>query len=151
VKAIVSTFNVDPKFADNLVGPAFDQLATTAANGEKHLDLLSLRKHGVIEHDASLTRFDFGDAGADNFTRGDNFTPQQSLVNQLKEFGNARNGTLDWTGFGNARLLRIRQEKASDPSFTNGLKESLTALGEAVVALRLLGDGNGLPVKWMDT
>jgi hypothetical protein len=143
VKALGSTFNVDPALSGTLFDQAAGALGTPAANGGKQLDLLSLRKHGVIEHDASLTRKDYGDAG------NDNFTPQQSLVNQLKSF--AVNGKLDFAGIAKARLLRIQQEKASDPGFVNGVKESATALGEAVVAIRLLGDGNSLPVQWIDT
>jgi hypothetical protein len=50
-------------------------------------------------------------------------------------------------------LLRIQQEKAIDPSFHNGIVCSGTALGEAVLVVKILGggDGSGLPVEWMDS
>jgi hypothetical protein len=143
VKALATTFNVDSTLAGKLVDTAFNQLGTDGSDGVRKLDLVSLNTHGVIEHDASLTRNDLGDAG------NDNFTPQQSLVDQLKTF--VVNGNLDFTGIAKARLLRIQQEKKSDPNFNNGLQESLTALGEAVIAIRLLGDGQVLPARWMDT
>jgi hypothetical protein len=143
VDALVKTFNVVPGLAGALFDQAAGALGTNNANGEKELSLLSLRTHNVIEHDASLTRYDFGDAGKDNFT------PQKKLVDQLKSF--AVNGVLDWTSIAKARLLRIQQEKESDPNFVNGLKESATAIGEAVVAIRLLGDGNVLRADWVDS
>jgi hypothetical protein len=89
-----------------------------------------LNEHGVIEHDASLTRKDYGDAG------NDCVSPQQNLVNQLKTF--AVNGKLDITGVSKARLLRIQQEKSSDPDFDNGFVNAGTSLTELLLLLNCL-------------
>jgi hypothetical protein len=81
VKALTSTYNVD----SSLAGFLFDQAALRL--GFSVLDFSILNKHGVVEHDASLTRKDYGDA------RNDCVSPQQNRVNQFKAF--AVNGKLD--------------------------------------------------------
>ncbi len=98
---------------------------------------MELRKHGVIEHDASLTRFDYGDVGKDNFT------PQKELVDQLKSF--AVDGNIDWTGMVKARLMRIQQEQKSDKNYSYPLIGSSAGLAEAFASMRILGDGKQLP------
>jgi hypothetical protein len=80
VKALVGTFNVDIGLAKGLFDKVSKKLGTIGSDGKRQLDLSSLRNHGVIEHDASLTRKDYGDLG------NDNFTVQKSLVDQLKTF-----------------------------------------------------------------
>jgi hypothetical protein len=137
VNGISSVFNFSPLLA----GTLFENAALNM--GQRVIDLEMIRKHGLLEHDASLTRYDTGDSGKDNFT------PRQELVNQLKSF--AVNGYLDWTGIAKARLFRISQEQKSNPNFQNGLKESTLAIGECVFIIRVLGDGNRLPVEWMDS
>jgi hypothetical protein len=95
------------------------------------LDLVDLREHNVVEHDASLTRRDAGDA------EGDNWSPQPDLVEQLKSL--SKDGKyLDWCDFAKARLLRMKQEQASDPNYSLSFKQSFIAYGESSLVLRSL-------------
>jgi hypothetical protein len=145
VNGLSGVYNLSPFLAGTLFENAALalNLAEVGSSGQREIDLKVIREHGVIEHDASLSRYDYGDAGKDNFT------PQEALVTQLKSF--AVNGFLDWTGIAKARLLRIQQEQKSDPTFQNGLKESTLAIGECIFVIRILGDGDKIPVQWIDS
>jgi hypothetical protein len=145
VNALVNAFNLDSELAAALFQVAAIPLGIRGNSGEIEIDLKMLRKHGVIEHDASLTRYDFGDQGEGK----DNFTPQKELVEQLKSL--AVNGYIDWNGMAKARLLRIQQEKISDKNYTNPLIGASAGLAEAFVSMRIMGDGTRLPEKWIDS
>jgi hypothetical protein len=142
INALMNVYNLDNPLASKLVNDAIADLGYTDANGNKALDLDTLSTHNHIEHDASLTRRDYGD--------GDNHTPQADLIEQLKGMS-ADGETLGWTEMAKARNLRASQESAVDPSYGLDLKHKALALGEASLVLRILGTGDSMPVDWIDT
>eukprot|EP00475_Leptophrys_vorax_P013098 TRINITY_DN1947_c0_g4_i2.p2 TRINITY_DN1947_c0_g4~~TRINITY_DN1947_c0_g4_i2.p2 ORF type:complete len:259 (-),score=91.36 TRINITY_DN1947_c0_g4_i2:1735-2511(-) len=144
VNAITSVLNVDSGLANTLVGTAIKFLGYTDSTGTKVIDLDALRKHNVIEHDASLTRKDIGDSGADNYS------PQPDLIEQLK--GLSTDGqTLGWTEIAKARNLRTSQESASDPSYGLDVGHAVAAYTEAAFTLRVLGTGESIPLDFIDS
>jgi len=142
VGALMNVYNLDVVLASKLVDDAIADLGYTDSNGNKALDLDTLSTHQHIEHDASLTRKDYGE--------GDNHTPQPDLIEQLKELS-PDGQTLGWTEMAKARNLRVQQEQASDPSFNFDLRHKSLALGEATLVLRILGTGDAMPVDWIDS
>lgn len=140
--ALTSVYNLEASFADFLIDQGF-ALATTDSHGNQVLDLQSLRAHNVIEHDASLTRFDIGD-------KGDNWTAQRALIDQLKSLS-SDGKTLGWKEFAKARRLREKQEAASDSSYSLPLKQGAGALLEAAVAIRVFGNGDSIPLSTVES
>jgi hypothetical protein len=140
--AFNSVYNLDLSAAQNLVDQAIAEVGYADANGNKMIDLDAFDKHNFIEHDASLSRKDYGD--------GDNHTPQAALIAQLK--GLSTDGTsLGWNEMAKARKLRAAQEQAVDPSYTLDAKHAFLALGESATFLRLLGTGDAMPLDWVDS
>lgn len=143
IAGLTGIYNLESNFANTLADSAFE-LAETDAYGRKVLDLQALRKHNAIEHDASLIRYDFGDVG------GDNFSAQRILLNQLKNLS-SDGKSLGWKDFAKARNLRQKQEQSSDASFSLTTKQSATAISEATAALRVFGDGNSIPLDYVES
>jgi hypothetical protein len=143
-KALLSVFNLSTDLTSALFVDAYNHTVLhSAENTTQYIDLKELSKHNGVEHDASLTRYDYGDAG------NENFTPQPALINQLKSF--AADGALDLTSSTKARILRIKQEKASDPTYSLESRFDDDGLIDSVLIFRLLGTGKTLPVEWVDT
>jgi hypothetical protein len=144
INAIVTVLNVDSGLAGTLVNTATSLLGYTNANGVKVLDLDALRKHNVIEHDASLTRRDIGDSG------NDNYSAQPDLIEQLKSLS-TDGSTLGWNEIAKARNLRQSQEKSSDPTYGLDIAHTAAALAEGVFTLRVLGTGDNIPLDFIDS
>jgi hypothetical protein len=140
--ATYSVFRLAPEFSAVLFDDAYNRTGHTEG-GVEMIDLKGLRNHNELEHDFSITRYDYGDAGKDNFT------PQPTLVNQLKSF--AVDGVLDLTSCTKARLLRIQQEKKSDPKYYSDDRLDDLGIAESFLIFRFLGTGKVLPVRWADT
>jgi hypothetical protein len=143
ISAFKLVFNVKDDIPTRIFNRAAEMIGGLGDNGEIIVSLEDLREHGVIEHDASLTRFDFGDPGKDNYMQ------QKSLVEQMKGF--ARNSSLDYTGIIQAMALRIKQENSSDSDFTYGESERRRGLNEAAFTIRLFGNGKSIPIDWIDS
>src|SRR5262245_36361397 len=75
VAAAEAQLGIAPSFTESLVRTAMDQLGRPGPDGVKVLNLADLAEHGVIEHDASLTRKDAH--------RGSNVEVCEPLVDQL--------------------------------------------------------------------
>ncbi|KAJ3298433.1 hypothetical protein HK104_010693 [Borealophlyctis nickersoniae] len=114
------------------------------AAGEIVYGLDDLRKHGGIEHDASLTRDDFNLS-----PNQDNFSLNQTLYAQLISFANSATGRLDITSMAKARKVRQADSKARNPNPDFGPQQFYAAHGEAARFLLFFGHqfGNEVPVK----
>jgi hypothetical protein len=144
VNAFISVLGIDATLADKQAVNGLTKLGYTDSNGVQRLDLDALSKHNVIEHDASLTREDLGD-------NGDNWTVQPYLVAQLKSLSPDGTSPLGWNEIAKARNLRVKQEKASDPSYSLSLDLTAVALGQGVFVLRILGTGDAIPLEYIDS
>jgi hypothetical protein len=142
--AVIKVYNVEEAIGQGLAANTIKLLGYTNANGTQVFDLDALSKHGIMEHDASLTRHDFGDAD------GDNHSPQPALIEQLKAFS-PDGTTLSWTEMAKARNLRVKQESASDPSYNLPQAFATAAISETCFTLRLLGTGEEIPLDWVDS
>jgi hypothetical protein len=143
VDGLQNVFNFAPEIGMAFFEGTFNRTeGYVGSDGTQFLDLYVIREHNQIEHDASLFRYDYNSPG------NDNFTPQPSLVNQMKGF--AVNNLLDMTAVSKARLLRIQQEKAFDAKYF--LDDRLDHEGtlESGFIYRLFGTGKSIPVDWID-
>ncbi|KNC98865.1 uncharacterized protein SPPG_05833 [Spizellomyces punctatus DAOM BR117] len=105
------------------------------AQGETVFGLDDLRKHGGIEHDASLTRNDFNTS-----PNHDNFSFNQTLYDQLISLKNPTTGRLDTDSLAKARFLRQSESKATNPAPVFDVKQDLLAHGEAALLLTVFGN-----------
>lgn len=105
-------------------------LADSPNPSRLYLDLDDLDRHGVIEHDFSLSRVDayFG-----NVAR-----PDAGLINQLLSFAPVDTWTLE--AIGKARYARVIDSISNDPNVTYTNKEMILSYGEAALLLSILSD-----------
>jgi hypothetical protein len=132
VEAISSVYKLDKSFAQKLSSSAIKDLGSKRNPGTLDLDALSA--HDVIEHDASLTRFDA--------VQGDNHSFQPDLLHQILNI--SAEDTIGVPELGQLRTLREAQ------SLENGgkalsFKQNLVANGESALLLQAFGvrDPNG--------
>ncbi|KAJ3137021.1 hypothetical protein HK101_003926 [Irineochytrium annulatum] len=126
----------------NLFSSQSMPLGTVLPDGTKIVSLAELDKHGAIEHDASLTR-------NDAFT-GDNTSFNSTLLDQLLSFSSdGVHVTID--ELAKFRAAREKYSKATNPSFTFGLKQQFTAYGEAALLYEAMKDDTGnIRVDWIE-
>lgn len=127
VHAIHERLGVAPSIAKLLAKAAVDNFGKPGENGEIVVDLSDLVQHGIIEHDASLTRLD---------SRDGNAAPVHGpLLDQL--LGLSQDGkTLTLEDLATAHQLRIAQSSAGGHSVP--LKASVLGLFEAAVLYQVL-------------
>eukprot|EP00475_Leptophrys_vorax_P028432 TRINITY_DN410_c0_g1_i2.p1 TRINITY_DN410_c0_g1~~TRINITY_DN410_c0_g1_i2.p1 ORF type:complete len:257 (+),score=66.23 TRINITY_DN410_c0_g1_i2:57-773(+) len=142
--ALVNVYQIDAALAEGFADAAFSLgVGYSDAAGNKYFDLDALDRHNVIEHDASLTREDFGD-------NGDNFTPQEYLIEQLK--GLSEDGqSLGFSEMAKARKLRVSQESSCDPTYSLDETRETFAYFEAAFTVRVLGQGTSIPLDFVDS
>lgn len=127
VHAIHERLGVATSIAGVLAKAAVDNFGKPGENGETVVDLSDLVRHGVIEHDASLTRPDSRDGDA-----GPVCAP---LLEQL--LGLSKDGqTLTLEDLATAHQLRIAQSSAGGHSVP--IKASVLGLFEAAVLYQVL-------------
>jgi hypothetical protein len=127
VHAIHERLGVASSIARMLAKAAVDNFGKPGENGEIVVDLADLVKHGVIEHDASLTRPDSRDGNAAAVCA--------PLLDQL--LGLSKDGqTLTLEDLATAHQLRIAQSSAGGHSVP--LKASALGLFEAAVLYQVL-------------
>jgi hypothetical protein len=127
VHAIHERLGVATSIARMLATAAVDNFGKPGENGEKIVDLADLVKHGVIEHDASLTRPDSRD--------GDAGPVCPPLLDQL--LGLSRDTkTLTLEDLATAHQLRIAQSSAGGHSVS--VKASVLGLFEAAILYQVL-------------
>ncbi|KAL1918617.1 uncharacterized protein VTP21DRAFT_2639 [Calcarisporiella thermophila] len=103
--------------------------------------LSDLNPHNVVEHDASITRSDFG-------TTPDYIKLNQTLLEQFLSM--SKDGqyiTLD--DIKRVRKLREQQCKAENPRYSFDMIKKMAANFEAVTIVFVFGDGKKAPVKWI--
>eukprot|EP00475_Leptophrys_vorax_P019696 TRINITY_DN26_c0_g1_i1.p1 TRINITY_DN26_c0_g1~~TRINITY_DN26_c0_g1_i1.p1 ORF type:complete len:239 (-),score=64.52 TRINITY_DN26_c0_g1_i1:34-750(-) len=142
--ALVRVYQVDEGLAAGFVDLASSMgVGYTGEDGNKYFDLDAFNKHNVIEHDASLTREDFGDDG-------DNFTPRKYLIEQLKDL--SEDGvSLGFKEMAQARKLRVAQESSRDASYSLDDTRETFAYFEAALTVRVLGTGTSIPLEFVDS
>ena len=97
------------------------------------MDLDDLDKHNFIEHDGSLSRAPFHEAGDDHTFRQDIFDQV------LNFFSNTTDATASVTEASKAHLHRVQTDSRS-PDFSYGSKQTFLALGETALYLMAMGD-----------
>lgn len=143
VSALTSALNLSPT-----VATVFAAVAVTA-NPDKsahYFDLNQVNKHGLIEHDVSLSRNDF--------LLGDNHTFNQGIFDAVME----TYGTDEKTSFESASKARYGRLAAAKKAheevgkdFQYGIKEFVLSYGESALLLGLLGDPKEgkIPVEFL--
>ncbi|EFQ36716.1 hypothetical protein CGRA01v4_14155 [Colletotrichum graminicola] len=126
-RALADGINVDPYVSKLLFDHAIE---TNPDPKAATFDLDHLNRHGIIEHDASLTRPDnrFGDPGA--------FDPEvysETLQYWPDPIVSVRQGAA-------ARLARIRTSAGTNIDFEMRLEDNLRGLGEIAGFYLTLGD-----------
>jgi hypothetical protein len=133
VRALTETINFDATLAKRFFSIA---LFANPILGATKLDLNQLAKHGVIEHDVSLSR--------DDFSLGDNISFNtgiwQTFFSQVEDLE-----TIDIPTASRARWYRLLA--CSDAHAKQGIKlqygvkEMLFGYGESALYIGVLGDG----------
>jgi hypothetical protein len=144
VKALGDTINFDTTLSKNFYAAA---LFANPTFGAKSLDLDMLAKHGVIEHDVSLTRNDvsFGDNKSFN---GGIWQIFKSQVEGKDTIDVPTASAARWH-----RLLACSEDHARQgTTITYGIKEMLFGYGESALYLSALGDAAAgqVPTKYLN-
>jgi hypothetical protein len=144
VEALTGVYNLDSTLAGSLADGVESLYGVEDANGDTVFNLADMRNHNLTEHDASLTRSDFGDVSHDNWS------PQPDLIQQMVSL--SQDGeSLTWCDLVKTRFLRIEQESASDPSFNFTAKNAEVAHLNTVVAMEVFGNGQNMSLKFFQS
>lgn len=108
--------------------------------GRKCLNLNQLALHGIVEHDVSLTRYDYN--------QGDNHSPQPNLIQELLA-SSADGKTLTADDLAALRKRRIEEQKQDNPELKYGSFEHTLGCGEIALILNVLGDGQSVPCDYI--
>jgi hypothetical protein len=104
------------------------------------LNLDQLARPGVVEHDVSLTRRDYGE--------GDNITVQRDLVEALLDSSSDGGKTISIDDLIKYRATRMDQQKSKNPRGVKfGPQQQRVALGEVAFTVGLFGDGERVGVE----
>ncbi|KAI8999200.1 Chloroperoxidase [Gaertneriomyces semiglobifer] len=116
-------------------------------DGSVVFGLDDLRKHGGIEHDASLTRNDF-----DLSPSNDNYSLNRTLYDQLIANANPKTQRLDTTSMARTRKTRQSHSRVNNPDPDFGPRQFVLAHGESAILLNFFGHqfGNEVPVNFAD-
>ena len=108
------------------------------AEGVAVLNLDQLDRPSVVEHDVSLTRFDYA--------QGDNHTPQPELIkNLLAASGNGY--TFTAADLVKLRKTRYERQKQDNPALHFEATQNQIACAEIALLLKVLGNGTEVPVS----
>lgn len=106
------------------------------------VDLQQLGVRGVIEHDISLTRYDEAE--------GDNSSPQPALIDALLASSSDGGESITMDDLLRFRRHRIETQRKSNATLKYGTLEHTFGVTEMVNMLNFIGDGEKVPVKWLD-
>jgi hypothetical protein len=106
------------------------------------VDLQQLSVRGVIEHDISLTRNDEAE--------GDNTSPQPVLIDALLASSSDGGETVTLDDLLKFRRQRIETQKKNNASLKYGTLEHIFGCTEIVNIMNFVGDGEKVPVRWLD-
>ncbi|KAH8762425.1 Chloroperoxidase [Hyaloscypha finlandica] len=143
VKAMTSAINLDVEIAKIFASVAL----TTNPNAHAHsFDLDHVSRHGLIEHDVSLSR--------DDFALGDNHTFNADIWKSvLDTYGDSKetNFALATEARYNRVIAAKKAHEAANKDFTYGIKEAVLSYGETAILMSLLGNPkNGkIPVEYL--
>jgi hypothetical protein len=132
ITALTSIYNVDRAFAEELATSAISSVGSS--KDATSINLSDLNKHDIIEHDASLTRFDF--------KQGDNFRMQPKLLDALIEDAGKGAKYITVQSLGKTRARREAESKAAGSPALNA-KATTLAYGETGLLLQALGHLSG--------
>jgi len=127
---LINQFEEALNFAPGVLDDVAAGVVSTGTRGDGTFDLPDSARHGVVEHDASLSRADtfFGDAGV--------FNPiiwaavRKSFVNPTISIDEAAR----------ARSVRIAEARASNPQFNLSDAAVMGTFAESSLYLLLFGD-----------
>jgi len=145
VNALVSAINLDKGVCNVFASGA---LMTNPDSDAHSFDLSHLSKHGVIEHDVSLTRNDIA--------LGSNTTFNKEIWDDvLKSYGDRT--ITDFHSASKARYDRViaskKAHEAAGKQYQYGIKEFILSYGETALLLGLLGDPKDgkIPIQYIKT
>ncbi|KAF4549128.1 Sterigmatocystin biosynthesis peroxidase stcC-like protein 2 [Elsinoe fawcettii] len=127
VAAMTESLNFDPAFAEILFGGG---IATNPEPNANSFTMVHLRRHNVVEHDASMSR-------QDSYF-GNNFDFNQTIFDQTRAFW--INDTLNRQQLANSKLYRQLQSKAYNPTYVFNEKTEGFSLGEHAAPFIAFGD-----------
>ena len=108
------------------------------ADGEKSINLTSLRFHGKIEHDVSMFRDDF-------LVAGDAFSVNSSYVDLLEEIVGSPEGNVTLEHMGAFRKARYQQSTQMNPKLNFGPKQQFIAFTEAALLWKIMKGNQEYP------
>ncbi|KAJ7664529.1 Cloroperoxidase [Mycena polygramma] len=127
----LAAFNLD--WAPILVAAKFGVLARDDVNSFDKLSLDALDLHNLIEHDASISRNDFGDGTGDNVHFNETTFSTLANSNQGKDY-------YEPTSAGDVQRLRLAHSVATNPNVTNTSKEFKLRSRESALYLSIMGN-----------
>ncbi|KAF7359892.1 HEME-HALOPEROXIDASE domain-containing protein [Mycena venus] len=128
--AALAGFNVDP--APITVAAKFGIMTTDSPTWDR-IDLDALSAHNMIEHDASISRNDFGDGTGDNTHFNETTFATLANSNPGKDY-------YDLTSAGQVQRARLAHSLATNPLTVNTQKEFLLRSRESALYLSIFGD-----------
>ncbi|KAJ6517392.1 Chloroperoxidase, partial [Mycena vitilis] len=128
----LAAFNLD--WAPILVAAKFGVLARGDVNSFDKLSLDALSLHNLIEHDASISRNDFGPDGM-----GDNVHFNETTFSTLAN-SNPGKDYYEPESSGDVQRLRLAHSVATNPNVTNTSKEFLLRSRETALYLSIFGN-----------
>src|SRR5688572_1910296 len=119
---------------------ALREVGQVDGEGVPCLNLDQLARPGVVEHDVSLTRKDYGE--------GDNVTLQKNLVEALLKSSSDGGKTISVDDLIKYRETRMNEQKERNPRGVRfGDQQQTVALGEVAFTVGLFGDGKRVQVE----
>ncbi|KAF2651618.1 Cloroperoxidase [Lophiostoma macrostomum CBS 122681] len=141
VKAMGDALNVSQETAMFTASAA----VTTSADPSKGLfDLSDLSKHGIIEHDGSLSRKDVS-------VDGDNHSFDQKIFDEFLQGLNITSGNVTIPIAAKGRWSRILTEKGRDPKFQYSARDRFNSYAETSIYFSVLQDpvSGSVPLEWL--
>ncbi|KAJ7140545.1 Cloroperoxidase [Mycena crocata] len=129
--AAIAGYNIDPPVI--AVAAKFGILTKSDSDTFDRMDLDKIVAHNIIEHDASISRNDFGDG------TGDNMHFNETTFSALSS-KNPGNDTYDPVAAGQTQRDRLAHSLATNPLTLNTQKEFLLRSRESALYLSVMGD-----------
>lgn len=116
--------------------------ASQISDGKKYINLENLAAHGAIEHDISLSRFDFGQKG-----EGNNKLQPELVDEMLKYSADGKYLTIE--DLGSFVKARIQEQLKTNPELVYGPDEHRVNCGQIALMIGCFGDGKTIPVSYV--
>jgi hypothetical protein len=132
VNALTSSINLSPGIASIFASGA---VIANPDHSAHYFDLDQVSKHGLIEHDVSLSRNDFAFGDNHSFDAG----IWEEVVGSYGEETETSFESVSKARYGRLLACKKAHEEAGK-EFTYGIKEFVLSYGESALFLGLLGD-----------